>query len=128
MQSLDSSDDYAPRKVVLLIIDSKTPWQLGFQPSNAYLNSSLLMEKVVLVDDGVNDRMPCFIHYIPKYIEVLTVAVKLQFIGQSEMAMDLFDAILRRFKQLDDALCVGQPCACWRHFVESDFVACSLLL
>ncbi|CAL4965203.1 unnamed protein product [Urochloa decumbens] len=122
LQSLDSSNDYTPRKVAPLIIDSKTPWQLGFQRNDIYLNGlrSSIMKKLELLD--VNNRMPCFIHYIPKYIEVSPVAVKLQFIGKEEMEMDLFDVILRHFKQLDDALYVRQSFARWRHFVESDFL------
>jgi len=68
---------------------------------------------------------PWIVHYCPKYIEVRTCAVKYQFLGKSEMEMGLVDAVLRRFKQVDDELYMNQGPARWRHFVESDFMVCS---
>lgn len=64
---------------------------------------------------------PCIAHYVPKYIEVLGDGIKKQLKGFSEMEMDLFDSIVRRFKEMDDRLYDQNPYWRWRHFFESDF-------
>ena len=69
------------------------------------------------ITDHLTFCRPWIVHYCPKYIKVLTCAVKAQFLGKSELEMELVDAVIRRFKQVDDELYV-RP-ARWRHFVES---------
>lgn len=61
---------------------------------------------------------------MPKYIEVSGAGIQMQLEGRSEMEMDLFDAAIRRFKELDERLYGGKECQRWRHFVESDFMVC----
>lgn len=65
---------------------------------------------------------PWIVHFCPKYIEVLTCAFKSQFLGNSELEMELVDAVIRRYKQVDDELYAHEGPARWRHFVESDFM------
>jgi hypothetical protein len=67
---------------------------------------------------------PWIVHFCPKYIEVLTFAIKAQFVGQAELEMELFDAVVHRFKQVDDDLYSHEGHLRWRHFVESDFMVC----
>jgi hypothetical protein len=38
--------------------------------------------------------------------------------------MELFDAVVHRFKQVDDDLYSHEGHLRWRHFVESDFMVC----
>lgn len=64
----------------------------------------------------------CIVHYVPKYIEVSSIGIEMQLEGRSEMEMDLFDAVVRRFKELDDGLYGEEERQRWRHFVESDFM------
>ncbi|OEL27392.1 hypothetical protein BAE44_0011590, partial [Dichanthelium oligosanthes] len=118
---VDDESDIRPRKVIPTVAEPKTPWQLGFEWSFDP-KVSLVLKQLIANDDGLHNKMPCFVHYIPKYIEVMPSAVKKQFLGQSEMEMDLFDAILRRFKQCDDRIYGAEGSPRWRHFVESDFM------
>ena len=76
------------------------------------------------ITDHLTFCRPWIVHYCPKYIKVLTCAVKAQFLGKSELEMELVDAVIRRFKQVDDELYV-RP-ARWRHFVESLISWCIL--
>lgn len=69
---------------------------------------------------------PWIVHFCPKYIEVIACAAKAQFTGNSELEMELVDAVIRRYKQADDALYAREGPARWRHFVESDFMVCSI--
>lgn len=46
----------------------------------------------------------------------------MQISGFSEMEMDLFDAAIRRLKEIDDMLYCQKPYRRWRHFFESDFM------
>jgi hypothetical protein len=43
-------------------------------------------------------------------------------LGQSEMEMDLFDAVLRRLKQCEDTKCIETTEDRDRHYIESDFL------
>ena len=54
--------------------------------------------------------------------------MKSQFLGKSELEMELFDAVLRRFKQFDDHLYVNEGPLRWRHYVECDFMVCQLFV
>jgi len=54
--------------------------------------------------------------------------VKAQFVGHSEFEMELVDAVIRRYKQVDDDLYVHEGPARWRHFVESDFMVCTQII
>lgn len=55
---------------------------------------------------------------------MITCAVKAQFVGHYEFEMELVDAVIRRYKQIDDDLYVHEGRSRWRHFVESDFMVC----
>ena len=59
---------------------------------------------------------------------MITCAVKAQFVGHSEFEMELVDAVIRRYKQVDDDLYVHEGLARWRHFVESDFMVCTQII
>jgi len=71
---------------------------------------------------------PCLVHFVPKFIMVKPVALKDQLRGHSEMEMDLFDAIIWRFKQVDDLMYADQMGTRWRHFVESYFMILSFVI
>jgi hypothetical protein len=58
---------------------------------------------------------------IPKYIDVTLSSIKYSFEGCCEMEMDLFDAAVRRFKDIDNRF-YERMCVRWRHFFESDFM------
>jgi hypothetical protein len=49
-------------------------------------------------------------------------SVKLCLNGGCEMESDIFDAALRRFRQIDDAVYSVGTYGRWRHFFESDFL------
>jgi hypothetical protein len=63
----------------------------------------------------------CIAHYIPKYIDVTLSSIKYSFEGCCEMEMDLFDAAVRRFQEIDNMF-YERMCVRWRHFFESDFM------
>ncbi|TVU35756.1 hypothetical protein EJB05_17659, partial [Eragrostis curvula] len=65
---------------------------------------------------------PLFSHHTPKYIEVLPHAAQMQFSGAVELEMDMFDVLLRRFRQNDDAIYSDVGCTRLRHFIETDFL------
>jgi hypothetical protein len=67
-------------------------------------------------------RRKCIVHYEPKYIEVSLESVKLTLDGLCEMELDMFDASVRRFKQIDDEVYSKYKAGRWRHFFESDFL------
>lgn len=46
----------------------------------------------------------------------------MQISARSEMEMDLFDAVIRRFKEIDDRLYDQKLYQRWRHFLEADFM------
>ncbi|XP_021311418.1 uncharacterized protein LOC8070423 [Sorghum bicolor] len=100
-------------------IDPRSPWDLGCTYHIDAVRAAALYKKISMVEETDD---PWIVHYCPKYIEVRTCAVKYQFLGKSEMEMGLVDAVLRRFKQVDDELYMNQGPARWRHFVESDFM------
>ncbi|KAL6873539.1 hypothetical protein ACP4OV_013621 [Aristida adscensionis] len=65
---------------------------------------------------------PWILHYKPRMVEVAARDGWRQLRGQSEIELDMLDALTRRFRQTDDALYRWSCCARWRHFVESRFM------
>lgn len=59
---------------------------------------------------------------LPKRIEVMPCAVKLQLLGDCELDLDMFDAVIRRLKEVDQKVYRDQGTLQWRHFVESEFM------
>ncbi|XP_021319721.1 uncharacterized protein LOC8070917 isoform X2 [Sorghum bicolor] len=99
--------------------ESRSPWELGCPYLIDRSMAADMYKRIVSVEDI--DK-PWIVHYCPKYIEVRTSAVKSQFLGKSELEMELFDAVLCRFKQFDDHLYVNEGPLRWRHYVECDFM------
>ena len=48
------------------------------------------------------------VHHTSKYIEVFVSSMKMHLLGLSEMELDLFDSIIRRFKEIDDFLSASE--------------------
>lgn len=65
-------------------------------------------------------------HWYPKYIRLSAQSVRSQLLGNSELEMDLFDALIRCVKQDDDSLYSSTCNLRWRHFFESDFMVSTL--
>ncbi|XP_066350290.1 uncharacterized protein [Miscanthus floridulus] len=91
----------------------RSPWDLGCRYTIDLVKASDIHKKI---DE------PWIVHFCPKYIEVLTCVFKSQFLGNSELEMELVDAVIRRYKQVDDELYAHEGPARWRHLVESDFM------
>jgi hypothetical protein len=65
---------------------------------------------------------PVVLHFAPKHIEVSLESFKAQRDGSSELIMDMFDAIMRRLSEIDDAANAKGHNPRKRHYFESDFV------
>jgi len=62
------------------------------------------------------------LHYTPKHIEVPYNSFQTQLTGRSEIVMDMFDAIIRRFTEVTKS---GDECVegyIQRHIFESIFI------
>jgi hypothetical protein len=73
--------------------------------------------------------IPVILHFVPKDIEVSLESFKSQPEGRSEIVMDMFDAIIWRFKQSDDSSHQGTPCRRRCNIFESVFhVSCDAII
>ncbi|CAD6260357.1 unnamed protein product [Miscanthus lutarioriparius] len=79
----------------------RSPWDLGCRYTIDLVKASDIHKKLSFVED-IDE--PWIVHFCPKYIEVLTCAFKSQFLGNLELEMELVDAVIRRYKQVDDEL------------------------
>ena len=66
--------------------------------------------------------IPCIAHHVPRYIEVLPNSIVEQALGDAEVEMDLFDAMLRILSQADKQIYKRHAEQRWRHFIESNFL------
>jgi len=62
------------------------------------------------------------VHYVPKYIEVMPDDLNIQFQGEAEFEMDLMDAIVRWYNQMEMKLYRDKEIRRSRNFVESGFM------
>jgi len=71
-------------------------------------------------------RPPAILHYNPRHIEVQWESFQAQLDGNSEIVMDMFDAMVRRFKERTNTTEASNSTARKHHIFESVFIAALL--
>ncbi|KAJ1269351.1 hypothetical protein BS78_07G205300 [Paspalum vaginatum] len=104
----------------------KSPWALQHKGTEDIVVQAEALPVLDKIDGSTPSSMTCIMHYHPRFIQVSGHALRAQFVGECEMELDLFDAIIRRFKQKDDMLYNGSGNGIWCHYFESDILTSML--
>ncbi|KAF8696655.1 hypothetical protein HU200_036275 [Digitaria exilis] len=119
---LEDGAQLTARKISEKTEAAKRPFELGQSRHFVAMEDGQVIQFLSRVESEVESLRPWIVQYTPKYIEVLGAGLKMQISGFCEMEIDLFDAAIRRLKEIDDRLYCQKPYRRWRHFFESDFM------
>lgn len=108
--------------MMLLVLGCRKKWYISLKLFRLHIMHTRSFDEV---RNLFCIRRKCIVHYEPKYIEVSLESFKLTLDGLCEMELDMFDASVRRFKQIDDEVYSVYKAGRWRHFFESDFLVSS---